>query len=111
MAMAALQREAREVATLEQRWQQEIAVVEASSVLQALMLAAAKGKKGDGSAKMVATGKKQHWDRWQLSLLQDLGGEVVAKIDSGIAARTSRIIALISGDRNLKVSIEDTQSL
>ncbi|RZS23964.1 hypothetical protein BHM03_00056977 [Ensete ventricosum] len=67
MAMATLQREAREVAMLEQRWQQEIAVVEASSVMQALMLAAAKGKKGDGSAKMAATGKKQHWDRWQLS--------------------------------------------
>ncbi|RWW24088.1 hypothetical protein GW17_00011636 [Ensete ventricosum] len=62
MAMAALQREA---AALGQRWQREIAAVEAGSIVLAAMLAAAEGKKGDDSAKMAATGKKQRWDRWQ----------------------------------------------
>ncbi|RWV80333.1 hypothetical protein GW17_00058418 [Ensete ventricosum] len=30
----------------------------------ATMLDTAEGKKGDGSAKMAAIGKKQRWDRW-----------------------------------------------
>ncbi|RWW50981.1 hypothetical protein BHE74_00042701 [Ensete ventricosum] len=47
--------EAGEVAMLGQRWQQEIAVVEASSVMQTTMLAATEGKKGDGSDKEEAT--------------------------------------------------------